>query len=505
MDTLLFIVYFIYGLSFLTMGLALWLESSRSPALTESRLLRPLALFGIIHGLHEWLEFFLMAVTTQGITEPEWTNALRLVLLAVSFAALLQYGVQSFRASRRSRPWTRRAAVIGIIIYVTLIFASALYSYAGHDEIPWVPLLDALTRYTLAMPGALLASHGLISQTRRSEISPVISRNLRVAALAFAIYGLTQVFVPALEMFPAFWLNGPSFRATFGFPHQAIRSLMALIIMVYLIRATQVVERMRQREMIAAQRARLDALEQVQAELQQREALRHELLRHTVRAQEDERARIARELHDETAQMLSALSLDLATLQRILPDRSQAGPLVERLKDLGREMSQGLYRLVHDLRPAHLDELGLVPALQVLVQEDFSNALDVQMEISGPQRRLDPLVETVLYRLAQEGLTNIVRHAGTRTSRMLIVYDDDWIMMRISDPGAGFDPEERFHPPRGWGLAGMRDRVEALGGDLQIQAAPGEGTTVTATIPLTGGTFKAEEAHNVTDPLDAGG
>ena len=504
MDTLIFIVYFVYGLAFLTMGLALWLESGRSPALSDARLLRPLAAFGIIHGLHEWMEFFLMGAASLGLTEPEWTNPLRLGLLVTSFLALLQYGVHAFRASPKPRSGARRLAVAGLILYVSLILFSAIRTYAGRSDIPWIPLLDALTRYTLAVPGAMMAAHGLASQTRHQEISPVIRGNLRVAALAFAIYGLSQVFVPSLEMFPAHWLNGPAFREALGFPHQVIRSLMAVLITVYLIRATNVVERQRQRDLIAAQRARLEALEQVQAELQQREALRHELLRHTVRAQEDERARIARELHDETAQMLSALSLDLATLQSLLPDRSRAGPLVERLQGLGRQMSHGLYRLVHDLRPAHLDELGLVPALQVLIQEDFSDALDVHLEVHGAQRRLDALAETVLYRLAQEGLTNIVRHAGTRTTRLLLDYDSDQVVMRISDTGAGFDPDERFHPPRGWGLAGMRDRVEALGGELQIRSAPGEGTTVTATIPLTGGTIEAEEAPHVTDPLDAG-
>ncbi len=112
--------------------------------------------------------------------------------------------------------------------------------------------------------------------------------------------------------------------------------------------------------------------------------MRRELLRHTVHAQEDERARIARELHDETAQSLSAFTLELAALQDDNLRKPEIKGIVKRLQALSRDMSQGLYRLVHDLRPAQLDDLGLVPALRFLIDQDFHpRGMDIAFEVKG--------------------------------------------------------------------------------------------------------------------------
>jgi len=219
-------------------------------------------------------------------------------------------------------------------------------------------------------------------------------------------------------------------------------------------------------------------------ELTKRENLRSELLRHTVRAQEEERARIARELHDETSQVLTAFTLDLATLSKTIPNQRRARDLVERLQSLSRQMSQALYRLVHDLRPAQLDDLGLVPALEYLKENSLSKGLDVSIAVEGRPRRLDPIVETVLFRVAQEALTNTVRHARTEQAKMSLHYKTQEILLRISDCGVGFNPVESFIPPRGWGLAGIRERVESVSGALKIDSTPGKGTIVEVTIPL---------------------
>ena len=121
-------------------------------------------------------------------------------------------------------------------------------------------------------------------------------------------------------------------------------------------------------------------------------------------AQEDERARIARELHDETAQILTALMLELATL-RDTRIRTSLTEIIDRLQSLSRQMSQGIYRLVGDLRPAQLDDLGVTAALRYLAdQARQRDDLDVTVSIAGPHQRLDLLVETVLFRIAQEAL-----------------------------------------------------------------------------------------------------
>ncbi len=480
------IVFFIYGAAFFTMGLAMALETSRSPSLAAANLLRPLAAFGLLHGLHEWLEIFLLQFVWLGVKLPDWLSWARLGLLAISFAVLIHYGVQAFRLSKRkSAPMA--ALGLGILaIFILVIVINAVVAYQA-GQVIWLRFTDALIRYLLAVPGALLAAQGLHFQglAAKAEGRRPLEVSLQWAALGFGIYGLTQIFVNPVDMFPARWINADAFLAVTGLPIQVIRSAMAILVMIGTIRATQVVETERQNQLLATQQARLEALEQIQVELTKREALRRALLRHTVRAQEDERARIARELHDETAQILSAFALDLATLQNTLHGHPDAVMLIERLQTLSRQMSQGLYHLVHDLRPAQLDDLGLVPTLNYLFERDFSpKGFDISLDVHGEVRRLDPILETVFFRVAQEAITNVVRHAKTKKAQIQLEYTPEQTALRVIDSGIGFDPTETFNPPRGWGLAGMRERVESVGGKLRIQSAPGEGTTIEVVVPF---------------------
>lgn len=492
----LFLIYFIYGLSFLTMGLTMVLETMRSPSLVDARLLRPLAVFGILHGIHEWLEFFILQSTSVGAIIPDQVAWVRLNLLALSFIALLYYGIDTFRLTDgKTMTWMQLCLAV-ITVYILIIIVSAITTYAGETTIPWFKLSDAMVRYLLAVPGAILAALGLRYQAilidDTGNKSLVVSLNW--AALAFGMYGISQIFVPVLSMFPANLINSDSFLRTTGIPHQFIRSLLAVVITLNLIRASQILEHGRQEEVLAAQRDRLEALEQIRVELIKRETMRRELLRHTVRVQEDERARIARELHDESAQVLSAFSLDLGTLRNLLSNRKEIVSIITRLQELSHQLSQKLYRLVHDLRPAHLDDLGLVPALQLIIEEDFSpKNLKISIDIDGTQHRLDKLIETVLFRVAQESLTNVFRHANAIDAKLELLYETNRITLRITDAGKGFDPDEVFFPPRGWGLAGMRERVESVNGQFNIRSFPGYGTTVEAIIPLINSSLISQE------------
>jgi len=484
-DLVLLVVYFAYGLAFFGMGLTLALESERSPALAEVRLLRPLAVFGMLHGAHEWLDSYLLQPVARGMQLPAWLLWLRLGMLAASFCSLLVYGILTLRV----HPLKPGASVYvgwgALAVYGLGILASAVFTYRTGTTL-LVNVFDVLTRYLLAVPAAFLAALAL----RAEALSALTGGRRRVmvfltwAAIGFGLYGLTQLFVPAIDMFPARDLNSTVFRTFIGFPIQVVRALLAVLITLSLLRATQIVEKERQQQLLSAQQARLDALERIQNELTKREALRRELLRHTVRAQEEERTRIARELHDETSQVLTAFSLDLATLRTVVCDRSEVKDLVDRLQVLSKQMSQGLYRMVHDLRPAQLDDLGLISALEYLKDDSVSAGLDVSIDIHGQARRLDSVIETVLFRVAQETLHNVVRHAQVRQARILLVYQSQEITLKIEDSGVGFNPVQSFAPPRGWGLAGMRERVESVGGQLIIESEPGKGTIVEVAIPV---------------------
>jgi signal transduction histidine kinase len=485
LNLVLLIVYFAYGLAFFGMGLTLALESERSPALTEARLLRPLAAFGMIHGVHEWLDSYLLQPVAGGIQLPPWVLWLRLGLLVASFCSLLIYGIRTLRA-QTIKPGISIYLVWGVlIIYGLFILGNAVFTYRVGTTL-LVNLYDVLSRYLLAVPGAILAAMAL----RAEAINALTAGKRRVmvfltwAAIGFGLYGLTQLFVPAIDMFPARWLNSTGFQTFASFPIQVVRALLAVLITLSLLRATQIVEKDRQLQLLAVQQARLEAMERIQEELSKREALRRELLRHTVRAQEDERSRIARELHDETSQVLTAFSLELATLKTVICDREEVKTMVDRLQTLSKQMSQGLYRLVHDLRPAQLDDLGLISALEYLKDDSVRAGLEVAINIHGKARRLDPVIETVLFRVAQEALHNVVRHAQVGRARISLDFKPQEITLKVEDSGAGFNPVQSFVPPQGWGLAGMRERVESVGGLLNIESKPGIGTVVEVAVPV---------------------
>lgn len=220
------------------------------------------------------------------------------------------------------------------------------------------------------------------------------------------------------------------------------------------------------------------------AELEQREALRGQLLERVLAAQEEERHRIARELHDEAGQALTSMMVGLRLLEK---EVERPEMLVARLTDLKR-MTDGvledLHRLAMDLRPASLDHLGLVAALRQYAElYSRQHGLVVQFETVGlDSGRLPAEVEIALYRIVQEALTNVVRHARATRADVLLERRGDRLVAIVEDDGAGFDPETAVQNGR-LGLFGMRERAEMLGGALAIESAPGAGTTVFVELP----------------------
>jgi signal transduction histidine kinase len=126
----------------------------------------------------------------------------------------------------------------------------------------------------------------------------------------------------------------------------------------------------------------------------------------------------------------------------------------------------------------------LISALEYLKDYNGSAGLEVSIDIQGKARRLDSVIETVLFRVAQEALHNVVRHAQSRQAWIFLVFQSQEITLKIEDSGAGFNPIQSFAPPRGWGLAGMRERVESVGGQLSLQSEPGKGTIVEVAVPV---------------------
>lgn len=488
-------IFFVYGLAFFSMGLVMTLEAGRVPRLAQGRVLRPLGFFGLVHGVHEWLEMLLLLRGSFGYNLPAWAAVVRLVFLGVSFVALLYYGllVRQLHVPRR-KPLAELFTAGVVALYLALFLAAV--STIEDARLHWTEYADALGRYTLAVPGAFAAAVALFWQGRQARIDGRIkvARGFWLAALGFGLYGLSQTFVTPVDLFLGRYVNSASFYEIVGFPVQLLRAVNAVLITIGLFHAIQAAEVERQAAFLGEQRARLRAMEQVQRDLEEREALRRDLLRHTVQAQEEERARIARELHDETAQYLTALSLDLATLRKHARNKPEAEAVLDRLQNLGRGVSDGIYRMVHDLRPSQLDDFGLAAAVQHLVENTRRSGINVRLEIKGARRRLDPLVETVIFRVAQEALINVDRHAQSKQAGVVLDFSDRQVQLQVEDDGVGFDVSEVFTPPHGWGLVGMRERAESVAGHLDIDSAPGRGTRVKVSVPLSDAeSMEAEE------------
>jgi len=218
--------------------------------------------------------------------------------------------------------------------------------------------------------------------------------------------------------------------------------------------------------------------------LEEKEAQRSRLLQALLTAQEEERGRIARDLHDQIGQSLTALLLGLdRQLERLDPADADLHGDWRRLRRLTAVTLADVRRIALDLRPSVLDELGLAAALRRFTRElheRYGITFTVLVEVP---ERLSQQVETVLYRVAQEALTNVVRHARAGEASVVVTVAGGSVQLVVEDDGVGFDPAA-LAPAERIGLIGMRERLELLGGGLRLESAPGDGCSVHGRLPL---------------------
>lgn len=215
------------------------------------------------------------------------------------------------------------------------------------------------------------------------------------------------------------------------------------------------------------------------------------LSRSVWRVQEDERRRLARELHDGIGQTLTALKNQLETSRQEGGTHGTAAEGIGAALDMATQALDDTRELSRLLRPAVLDDLGLVPALRWLARnaaERFS--LDVELKLEGLDERLDREIETLAFRVVQEALTNVAKHSGASTATVALERVPGRLRIQIADPGRGFDPRAVLASgpeDAGVGLRGMRDRAELFGGSFRIETAAGSGTRLEMLVPLVDG------------------
>jgi PAS domain S-box-containing protein len=233
------------------------------------------------------------------------------------------------------------------------------------------------------------------------------------------------------------------------------------------------------------------ANESLTAEIEARtraEAARQDLLQQLATAQEDERRHFARELHDRMGQHLTALSLGLKSLKDTMPEPSPGRKQLQRLQELTDVVGREVHQLALQLRPTALDDLGLHTAL-VNYAEEWSSRSEVEVDFhsTGLERhRLSPAIETAVYRIVQEALNNVLKHARARHVSLILQRSADQMLAVLEDDGKGFESDGEIPPAAGGrlGMLGMRERAELVGGKLTVESTPGRGTAIFVRVPL---------------------
>lgn len=270
----------------------------------------------------------------------------------------------------------------------------------------------------------------------------------------------------------------------------ALGAMTALTILFMLL-----VARQSMRELALEQEnARLlgESNERLEGTVRARTAALSSLTSHLQALQETERARLARELHDELGSVLTAAKMDVAWVQsKLAADRPD---LAEKLGRTGQTLDEGVQlkrRIIEDLRPSALEHLGLAAAIRQYVDEHCRRAgltcrTDVPEDVAD---HLDDTARIALYRIVQESLTNVLKYAQAKSAEVSITRTERGLELRILDDGMGFELEKALAQPSSHGIAGMRQRIVGLGGRFEVRSSPGRGTVVEAILPPTGGAY----------------
>ena len=461
------------------MGIGIIIELGHGTDERLRRALRPLAAFGLIHGMHEWSEMFLILYETYlgGKTSNLW-EGVDLGVLAFSFLSLAAFG--SFLLTQSE---SRQRYSLLIPLIMATVWAFGLLILRGifpPEEI--YNIGDVWTRYTLAIPASIIAAIGLINQQRqfRREGLGSFGTDCLWAAIAFIWYGMVgQIFTRPSSLPPSNVINSVLFFDIFGFPVQLLRALAAIMAALFIIRFLRSIE--------YQIRLKINTLQEAQIqESRQRDEMRGEMLKRIVAAQEAERQRVARELHDATGQSLTAIGLGLRSISSAMKtDHSKAESNIIRLETLVDDALNELQRLISDLRPSHLDDLGLTATLRWYTNEiNRRIPIEVSLDVNECPDDLPMEIKTAIFRIVQEAITNVIKHANASHAVVLVTCNKGMVTVNVIDNGDGFDSSKIFNPNRpSWGLIGMKERASLLNGEFIIKTEPGSGTSVEIKIP----------------------
>jgi signal transduction histidine kinase len=356
---------------------------------------------------------------------------------------------------------------------------------------------NVLARYAFAVAAALTAL--LVCRGLRPLIVDYVPYVILFPAVAFSAWycGVgPSILTIVLGLVGARYWSIPLIHS-FGVPNAA----QSIGLLAFLFASGMVVvmgeSRRRNNERLRKARGELeDRVRERTAELDAANKSLRELSARLLQLQDDERRRIARELHDSVGQMLAALTMNLTAVRADLEQLATTAANLSDSEGLVQEMSKEVRTISHLLHPPLLDEAGLVSAVRWYV-DGFSQRSKVKVDLDLPDgfRRLPRELETAIFRVVQECLTNIHRHSGSSTARIRLRHRDGHVLVEVEDKGKGMPPEKRDEMASegapGVGIRGMRERLRQLGGTLEINS-DGTGTAVVAQLPVTDSSSTAD-------------
>lgn len=439
------LILFLYGQVFFVVGLAIFLQSRRHSRLRLARDLRWLALFGILHGLHEWGLVFI-PLQTSYLSEPaiKVSMTIQVWLLAGSFICLLIFGARLLEAKFSWMRW-----LAGGLITVWLIFFS-VPELVGNSFSNWIYLSSVSARYLLAFSGAMLSAYGLyvLAQTE------VVLKNgrkfhqmLQLAGVSLFIYAIFGgLLVKEGGFFPANVLNQQLLEELFHVPAEIFRSLSGLVLTVSIIRALEIFEVEVDR---LIEKMEIDAI------------------------QAAERERIGQEIHDGAMQGVYSVSLILNSMVKQVEAESPAAIRLAQAQQVLVQVVFDLRRYMTSLRRS-LPQKSLVEELtQLAEQPRFSSLVDIQLNLTDAVK-VEGVDSRRLLILVQEALSNVVRHAEATAVSINFYPEQDNYILTITDNGRGFDLTN-IQP--GYGLRTMKEQARMLGTELELISDIGKGTT----------------------------
>jgi len=458
------IVFFVYGLVFFVMGLAVALQSRHHSRLELARALGWLAAFGFAHGLHEWGAIFI-PIQAQYIDPViiEFLQVLRVILLALSFAFLFQFGAELLHER-----WPRLTFLpLFFMVGWTLVFILPGIAWVTDFEV-WHQQASTWARYLLGFTGGMVAAAGLYYQAQR-HIKPLnlqpIYRTLKIAGVCLLLYAfLGGLIVPGGDFFPANWLNETAVQNAIGIPLPVFRSLVGLVLAIAIIRAMDVFD------------VEVDQMiEQMQVE----------------QSLSAERDRIGRDLHDGAVQQLYSAGLMVSAARRKLPsDPDVAAQRLDKAMQTIDEAIAGLRATMGELREVPADTTLPEELRRQTSDPRLTALMEVTLHLDLPDTAASTALSTGVFTPIQthhisailnEALSNAARHAHARHVEVTARQTGCQFQLIVYDDGRGFNPEEQT---TGYGLRNMRDRARLLGGQLRIQSQPDEGSTITLTLPM---------------------